>query len=115
MPKPLTPPVQAIIRAGDMLSDVVNLSEGSVAFVVGPAEWTEAEISFRVSYDGADWFDLFDSDGYEVTRVVITPFGAVRIDPALTEALQYLQIRSGSRVQPVEQEMDRVFTLILQA
>jgi len=102
----------ATILAGGTLSGSVDLTQGSVAFVIGPSDWTDAEVSFQVSYDNISFWDLFDNKGYEVTRPVI-PGVAVALSPELTQAARYLKVRSGSRTKFEAQEADRVFTLVL--
>ena len=115
--------VQVTIAAGDALSGAADLTGGAVYYVIGPSDWTadpnnplnvgqQVFVSFQVSYDNISYFDLFDSNGYEVTRI-IAPGAAVAIDAALTAAAMYLKIRAGSRTNLVTQEADRTFTLMM--
>src|SRR5262245_25723029 len=71
MAKPLIPPVTATIAAGTAYTGSIDLTAGALAYIIGPAGWDEAEISFQVSNDGTTFHDLFDNEGYEVTRPVV--------------------------------------------
>src|SRR5262245_24723205 len=102
----------ATIAAGESLSAPVDLTSSRVALMISPAEWTDAEVSVQVSADGVTYFDLFDVDGYEVRRTIV-PNAATIFAPAFTEGAVFMKIRSGSRVAPVVQEAERIFTLVL--
>jgi len=99
----------ATIRAGEFLSDSIDLTTGSVAMVVAPAEWTAANVSFLVSVDNQTWGDLF-YEGHEALSAVVAGT-AIVLPSDLTNAALYLKIRSGSRNNPIPQEAERVFSL----
>src|SRR5262245_18535250 len=102
----------ATIAAGESLSAPVDLTSSRVALMISPAEWTDAEITVQVSADGETYCDLFDAHGYELRRTVV-PNAATIFVPAFTQGAVFMKIRSGSRVEPIAQEAERVFTLVL--
>jgi hypothetical protein len=100
------------IRAGQSLSDAANLVTGAVAMLYAPPDWSPANVSFQVSADGNSFSDLFDTDGVEIVKAIRVG-SAVVVDQSLTQAVNYLKIRSGPRNNPVAQEADRVITLMV--
>ena len=114
MPKPTITSVTVTIPAGQSLSDAANLTTGSLAMILSPPDWTPANISFLISSDNVNFRDLYDSMGAEIIRA-LKPNAAINVDPSLTTAALYLKLLSGPRQNPVPQEADRVFTLVLTA
>ena len=88
---------------------------GAGAFVTGilmPAAWTAASLSFQVSIDSANFYDLYDTFGSEV--VVATAASRVITVPAtLMLGFRYIKVRSGTTGTPVYQGADRTITLIV--
>jgi hypothetical protein len=108
-PKP-TQNLTATIPPGQFLSGVVDITGGVVSMIVAPNNWTPANISIQVSYDGEEFFDLYDTQDAEV----IKPFGPGRAylpERALTESAMYLRIRSGSSTHPIAQLTESVIHL----
>lgn len=112
MAKPVPISIVATILTGTSITPSIDLTQGSVVIIIAPNGWTEAKISFQVSFDNISFFDLFDSTGFEISRFVV-PGAAVEIVSSLTQAALYFKIRSGSRADPIAQESDRIFQLIL--
>jgi len=111
--KPAVTSATATIPAGGSLSNSVDLTVGSMVMLFTPSDWTPADLSFRVSEDNVTFYSLYDVTGREVLR----PMGANRavpVDSSLTAAALYVQLFSGQRQNPVEQEAVRVFTVIIQ-
>jgi hypothetical protein len=100
------------IPAGQSLSAAGDLTAGALALLIGPPDWTAANISFQVSLDNVTFVDLFDGSGEEVLRTVPANSGTL-MATNLTQAAMYIKIRSGSRDAPVLQAADRVFTVAL--
>jgi len=105
-------PKTVTIPAGQTLSGSVDLTSGSLAMVVGPSDWSPANISFQVSSDNTIWADLFDLAGVEVIKPIRVN-SAVILDPTLSQAVNYLRVRSGPRDNPIPQAADRVLTLVI--
>ncbi len=93
-----------VINAGESLSEAVDCSQGTPTFIYVPDNWTSARLSFQVSPEGTDFYDLFDVEAHEITVNVVAGT-AVRIDPKWT-TVTYLKIRSGVRSAPKAQEND---------
>lgn len=103
--------VQVTIKAGEWLSTSANLTNGALAMVFAPTTWTPANISFQVSPDNINWFDLFDTNGAELVKPISAGV-AVNVETDLTQAALYLRLRSGPRLAPVPQEQDATFVLV---
>jgi hypothetical protein len=102
---------EAIIQAGESLSNAVDVKGVGIVMIMAPLNWTAANISFRVSDDNVTFFDLMDIHVQEVQRM-IKPGCAIMIDPVYTQSINYVKIRSGSRDGNVVQQTDSVLTLI---
>jgi hypothetical protein len=102
--------LDVIILAGESLSSEVDLTVYSVAMLIVSTAWSPANMTFLVSMDGVDYYDLFDASGTEVLRA-IKPGTAILIDPAVTTAANYMRVRSGPRDNPVPQRSDVVIRL----
>jgi len=101
-----------IIRAGESLSEAVDLSGGSLVRITMPGHWGGGNLTFAVSTDGTLFNDLFDARGDEITMVVTIGAAVPVIDAGgWTQMLGFLKFRSGSRENPVVQEIDREFAV----
>src|SRR5262245_23635350 len=105
--------ITGTIPAGQSLSGSIDASAGNPVFVVGPVDWTPANLSFQLSADGIVFGDWFTWDGKEL----IKPFRAGTAWIVLTDVLGtkgiHLKLRSGSRDYPIIQEADRVFQFVI--
>jgi hypothetical protein len=104
-------PVQVIyktatILAGQSLSSAVDCTTGAPTILFMPTEWTLAHLTFQVSPDGTNFYDLFDT--VEVVLNVVAGT-SVRLDAPVS----YLKVRSGSREHPVPQQADRSIGITL--
>ena len=100
------------IPAGQSVSTPLDLTSLAVTMMIAPAEWTPANITFLVSIDGVNFFDLADAaSGVEISRA-IQPSTAVKVDQSYTRYANHLKVRSGPRDHPIAQEADRVLTLV---
>ena len=94
------------IAAGKAVSTPLDLTSAAVTMVIAPAEWTPANITFLVSIDGVNFFDLADAaSGLEISRA-LQPSTALKIDQSYTRYVNHLKVRSGP------QAADRVLTLV---
>ena len=98
------PPIQKIIRLGM------------------PSVWSPAcPITFSVSPDGVDWRDLFHVDRttsgfyspYETGILSVIPNSILSMPPGMGVGIGWLKVRSGTRSQPVNQDADRTFAIVL--
>ncbi len=101
------------IRAGESLSDGLDLSSGDLLRLTMPLEWTPAPVTFQISTEGQNYNDVFNLDGYEVTLPVVVPGSAVIVPLDVGKAIAWIKFRSGSRANPVPQEADRTFAVAI--
>ena len=102
-----------VIAAGESLSAPLNVSSGGVYRIVMPVVWTDnAPISCQLSYNGIDFYNVYDREGDEVimrcVQQSVVPIG---------EYLFYIhsvKIRSGTFRQPVTQDEARTFGIVLE-
>lgn len=101
-----------IIAAGDSLSGILNVSSGGVYRIVMPIDWTSAVVTFQLSYDGVEFYNVYDRDGNEISmkcvQQSVVPIG---------EYLFYihsLKIRSGTHRDPVKQANTVSFKVVLE-
>ena len=105
------------IASGANITDALNVGNGRLVGIAMPAAWDTAAITFQASADGSTYYDLYDSDGSEVT--ISSSAAAASRYLAFTSAmlpvfagLRYLKIRSGTSATPVNQTADRILTLV---
>src|SRR5205085_7430885 len=97
-----------VIAAGESLSSGLDCSAGQLVRITMPAGWTKAPLTFRISSDGTFFNDLYGLDGLEVTLRSVEPGSAVVVPHAVGMAAAWLQLRSGTRYEPVAQEEGRL-------
>jgi hypothetical protein len=102
--------VTATIKAGQSLSASVNIGNNAPALIAVPSNFAKANLSFQISADGTQFFDLLESDGSETLRA-IEPGAAIPL-VTLSSAITYLKIRSGPRDGPIVQPSDVTVVLI---
>lgn len=106
------------ILAGQSLSEKIDCSAGRIARITIPKEFSQTTVSniltFQVSSDGVEPFfnDLYNSDGSEYS-IRVGPDRAVIVNQAIWLPGFWLKVRSGSRAQPMPQDVDCKFALAL--
>lgn len=111
-------PVTATIEAGSSLSTVVDNGGTRVVGIIMPDAWTAARVSVQVSADGSVFHDLFNvnlKSGTSPSEIVfnVEPGVTVPINPNTLMLARYIKLRSGTRDEPVNQEADRTFTVLV--
>jgi hypothetical protein len=102
------------IPAGQSISGGVDCTEGYLARIQMPPVWTPANISFQISDDNINYFDLIDhSNGLEAQVAVIPGTARMFQSDLWARGIGWWKIRSGSRDGPIVQTADRVFTVTL--
>lgn len=115
-----TGPGSVTIASGASLSSAVNCAYDRAAGVIIPT-WTAASLTFQMSCDGVNYFDVYTDDGTTDAELTIASGGVVANhaiiftgDAALAlNAAVGLKIRSGSSASPVTQAAARVLQLIM--
>ena len=102
------------IAAGQSLSSSLDVTAGFPALIMMPAAWTDAQLTFLASIDGATFSDLFTASGGELIANVIPGGTALMLDEAKMRGLLYLKFRSGTRAAPIVQEEQRNFIVVVE-
>lgn len=101
------------IRAGEDISDAIDISTAQVLALIMPKEWTgAAPISFQLSVDNVMFYDLGSLYSSEVLMI---PWGSDQWIPLAANDFPkntYLKIRSGHPADPMPQDEERVFMLV---
>jgi hypothetical protein len=101
----------ATIANGASLSGTIDTKGRTLVGIEMPAAWTAASMTYQVSMDGANWRDLYNGDGDELTTAVSTSrFVAFSWYEFLP--VRYVKIRSGSSGTPVNQGGARTLTIV---
>jgi len=105
----------ATIAAGESLSDAADCEAGRPVRILMPEAWDGAQLSFQVSIEGTDFYDLYDADGREVTLVCHGGNRSVVLPGSAAIAVAFVKIRSGSTEYPVKQSAERKFRITMDA
>jgi hypothetical protein len=90
----------------------VDCSGATRIYLVTPAEWDGANITFQFSQDGTSFYDLFSRDGVEVHIGMRDRLNTItELDITLLKG--WFKIRSGMRNSPVAQAADRIFQVFV--
>lgn len=101
------------IANGASLSDAADLNQYTLAAVVLPSTWTTAGMTFQVTYDGSNYFDLSDEDGeVALSSSVVVASKAIALEPYKFLRVAGLKVRSGTSASAVNQGGDRTITLV---
>lgn len=106
----------AAIANGDSLSGAVELAEGQLVGLLMPAAWTDAALSFDVSYDGVTYAPLYNQNGevrVSSTSVSTAERRFLALDPVDFLGAKYVKIRSGLNGAAVAQGGARTLTLLM--
>jgi hypothetical protein len=101
------------IPAGQSLSQGVDCSDGFIARIQMPAEWTSANLSFQISDDGQTYYDLVDKWGNESLIPVRAGTAVMIREEPWMSAIGWWKLRSGSRWKETVQEDARTFRVTL--
>lgn len=102
------------IATSTTLAAAVKLGTGRLFGIVIPATWTAANLTFQASYDGTNYFNLYDDSGTEVTVTAAASRFIMLANPMAWFGIQYLIIRSGTSGTPVAQAADRIIGLMVE-
>ncbi len=101
------------IANGASLSGAADLDQYTLAAVVLPGTWTAAALTFQVTYDGTNYFDLSDKDGeVSISSTVAVASKAIALEPYKFLRVAGVKVRSGTSGTPVNQGGARILTLV---
>jgi hypothetical protein len=106
--------VTFVIPAGQSLSAGVDCTEGYLSRMQMPADWTSANLSFQISDDNVNYFDLIDHTNGLEALIPVTP-GTARMFHVdqWARGIGWWKIRSGPSAAPVVQQATRIFKVTL--
>src|SRR5262245_21405880 len=104
--------LKAQIIAGQSLSSAFDCTIGTLLTITIPMNWTPANVSFQVSADGADYYDVVDDFGNEISRTAVAGT-ALTFGWGSDWKSMHIKIRSGSTKRPVKQIEDVEFTVAI--
>lgn len=102
------------ILNGAALSSIIDAREINILAVVLPT-WTNANVSFQGSVDGANFFDVYTTAGEFSINAGLTGGKIVALTAdqlATLGGLMWLKVRSGLTGGPVNQAADRIINLV---
>jgi hypothetical protein len=110
-PSVIASDLTATITSSTSLSAAIDLKGTALIGYILPSSWTAADITFRGSIDGTNFFDIYNQFGSEVRHVVAANrFIALTISDLAS--VRYLKIRSGTSATPVNQAADRILNIV---
>ncbi len=98
-----------LIPAGSSLSPKIDLGTARLAGIQMPTAWTPAALSFLASTDGATWGPV-KLAGIEYTLPALAN-DVILLDFSML-VLQFIQLRSGTLSDPVQQTENRTVKLV---
>ena len=102
-------------QAGESLSDGIDISAGNIVRITTDGGWTNANMTFQISTDGASGYnDLYDAEGNEITIVVRGDNSAIMIKDPWSRYINFIKFRSGTSKHPVPQEAARLFAVAVE-
>lgn len=109
----------ATIASGASLSGAVSLGNLSLVGIIMPAAWTAADITFQVTPDGTNYYELNYTDGTAANAVaavtIKTPTASlfIAIDPDQMRGVSHVKVRSGTSGSAVVQAADRDIQVVM--
>jgi len=94
----------------------VDIGTKSLVAISLPSNWSEAGLSFQVSFDGESWGELVDTTNTAITVPAVAIAGGkpaqIAVNPAQWQGVAALKIRSGTSGAPVDQVAAVTISLI---
>jgi hypothetical protein len=100
-----------VIPAGLFFSGPVRMNGADLLGVIIPANWINSQLTFRVSVNGVNYYDLHDIDGVEI---LIAPIAGkvMKVPSGLIAGWGFVQFRSGIAATPVVQTFAQTLHII---
>ena len=99
------------IAEGESLSDACDLGGGKVVRITTPWRWENNQLTFQISSNGTDWFDLWMFNE-EVTLACGKSRGIVIMRDFPSTA--HMKIRAGSAAHPAIQPVSQEFAVAVE-
>lgn len=99
----------ATIANGASLGDMLIVYPVSISAIIMPAAWTTAVLSFQGSFDGVNFFDLYNDAGDEY-QIPASASQAIVLNVPLP--FPYVKVRSGLTGAPVNQGAARALMIV---
>lgn len=100
--------------ANATLSDPVDLDGTTLVGMILPDNWNTAPVTFQVSIDGVNWFNLVNQSG-TLVQTGQTGGRYYVFDQQPLTGIRFIRLRSGTDSLPVPQTGDRVVLLVCRA
>ena len=104
------------IPADGSMSDAFYIEGLFLLGFVMPSGWNAADMSVQASMDvgiPSNWLNVFDTVGNEwVATTAASRFCLLRTDRPWLGGMRWLKLRSGVTGSPVNQDADRIITVI---
>jgi hypothetical protein len=88
--------VAASIASGQQISSTIELEGYSFCGVFLPAAFTGTALTFEASYDGTNFFPVYNTTSGTALSYTVAQGHYCAIDPKDFYGINYLQIKSGS-------------------
>ena len=98
--------IPVYIAAGASLSTAALMGDGVLVGILMPTVWTAASLTFQWSYDGQNWYELYDTTPAEVTLALTVGTGqmnAINTNPNPFLGVVAIKVRSGTLGAAVNQ------------
>jgi hypothetical protein len=102
------------IANGQSLSDAAQLlpGDGRLAAFITPAGWTTAAVTFQISVDGVNYFNVYN-EGTEYSCAGVVASSYCRVDMNVFYTARYVKVRSGTAAVPANQAGGDIVTLVM--
>lgn len=99
------------ISSGSSLSGAIDMTDKTIWSILMPAAWTAADITFQASYDGTNYYNLYEG-GTEYQLATDANRVLTITKPQLFILVTHIKIRSGTTGTPVNQGADRAISVL---
>jgi hypothetical protein len=104
-----------LFAPGESLSGGIDISAGTMVRITCPGQWTNANLTFQISTDGASGYnDLYDAEGKEITILVRGDNSAIMIRDPWSKFINFIKFRSGTKDHPVKQVNGALFAVAIE-
>lgn len=94
------------------LSGPIDLNDARLSIIYVPAGWVAANITLQSSFNGTDFFNVFNEVGTEYT-ITAAASRAILVPLADLLGARHIKLRSGTNAAPVNQTGAPTLSLVL--